>query len=163
QWVHVAVVYDGSAKKEGVTVYVNGQPQGTSAQFDTLKGTTKTDVPLTIGQRSGGEGRLLGAHIEDVRLYDRKHGAAEVDQLVRYGAAADAVAKPADKRAPVEIDTAFGWWLVTFDKPTRDLEIEIARLQAEEAAIKSRGTIAHVMNERTDQQPGAFVLFRGDY
>ncbi|MBN9118637.1 MAG: DUF1553 domain-containing protein [Planctomycetes bacterium] len=162
QWVHVAVAYDGSAKPGGITIYVNGRPQGTVTQFDTLKGTTKTEVPLTVGQRFTGEGRLLGAHIEDVRLYERKLAPADVDQLVRYGAAADAIAK-GDKRAPAEAELAFGWWLVTFDTPTRDLETEIAKLQAEEAAIKSRGTIAHVMNERADQKPGAFVLFRGEY
>ena len=27
QWVHVAVVYDGSRKAAGLKVYVNGQPQ----------------------------------------------------------------------------------------------------------------------------------------
>jgi hypothetical protein len=162
QWVHVAVAYDGSAKPTGVTVYVNGQPQGTATQSDTLKGTTKTEVPLTIGQRFTGEGRLVGGQIEDVRIYERKLAASEVDQLVRYGAAADALAKPADKRTPAEAETAFGWWLITFDKPTRDIETESAKLQAEEAAIKSRGTIAHVMNEKPGE-PGAFLLFRGDY
>jgi hypothetical protein len=163
QWVHVAVTYDGSAKKSGVTIYVNGQPQGTSAQFDTLKGTTQTNVPLTIGQRFGGESRLIGASIEDIRVYGRKLLPADVDQLARYGAAVDALAKAADKRTPAETEVAFGWWLGTFDKPTHDLETQVAKLQAEESAIKSRGTIAHVMNERTDQKPGAFVLFRGEY
>jgi hypothetical protein len=162
QWTHVAVVYDGSAKPGGLIVYVNGKPQGTTTQNDTLKSTTRTEVPLTIGQRFTTE-RLLGAAIEDARIYDRKLSASELDQLVRYGAAADAVAKPAEKRTPAEIETAFTWYLVTFDKPTRDLETQIANLQAEEAAIKSRGTVAYVMNERTDAQPGAFVLFRGDY
>jgi hypothetical protein len=160
QWVHVAAVYDGSAKPEGITIYVNGQPQGTTTAFNALKETIRTEVPLTVGQRFGAE-RLNGASIEDVRLYDRKLAHAEVDQLLRYGAAADAVAKA--NRTPAEADTAFGWWLVTFDKATRDIEREIAKLQAEEAAIKSRGTIAHVMNERKDVQPGAFILFRGDY
>ena len=140
QWVHVAVAYDGSAKKEGVTVYVNGQPQGTATQFDTLKNTIKTDIPFHIGQRGNGESRLAGAVIEDVRLYDRKLIAAEVDQLVRYGATADAIAKPTAQRTPAESEVAFGWWLGTYDKPTRDLETEIANLQAEEASIKSRGT-----------------------
>src|SRR5262249_43277126 len=70
---------------------------------------------------------------------------------------------PADKRSPAEVDVAFNWWLVTFDKPTRELENQIAKLQSEEVTLKSRGTIAHVMNERTDTQPGAFILFRGDY
>ena len=39
---------------------------------------------------------------------------------------------------------------------------EIVKLQAEEAAIRARGTIAHVMNEKTGE-PMAFILFRGDY
>jgi hypothetical protein len=160
QWVHVAVSYDGSAKPGGVTVSVNGQPQGVTTQFDTLKGSTRTEVPLTFGQRHTAD-RLLGGQIEDVRLYTRVLASAELDQLVRYGAAADAIGKA--NRTPAEAETAFGWWLGTFDKPTRDLETSIAKLQAEEAAIKTRGTIAHVMNERTDTQPGAFMLFRGDY
>ena len=162
QWVHVAVSYDGSAKKEGVTIYVNARPQGAAAQNDTLKGSIKTEQPLLIGQRGPTDGRLAGAHLEDVRLYDRALTAAEVDQLSRYGAAADAVAKPTAQRSPAELDTAVGWWLGTFDQPTRDLETQIAKLQAEEAVLKSRGTIAHVMNEK----PGpaeAYFLFRGDY
>ncbi|MCI0701706.1 MAG: DUF1553 domain-containing protein [Planctomycetia bacterium] len=163
QWAHVAVVYDGSGKASGATVFINGQPQPTTTQFDTLKGTTKTQVPLTIGQRFTGEGRLLGASVEDVRVYDRALPHPEVNQLARYGSAADVIAKPAAKRTPAEVDVAFNWWLVTFDKPTRDLDNEIAKLQAEEVAIKSRGTIAHVMNERADREPGAFILFRGDY
>ncbi len=162
QWAHVAVVYAGTAEPDGVTLYVNGQPQGVTTQHNMLKATTKTDVPFTIGQRSGGEGRLLGAAIEDVRLYDRRLMQGEVDQLARYGAAADALAKPAAQRTPADADLAFNWWLGTFDKPTRDLESEIAKLQVEEVAIKSRGTIAHVMNEKPGE-PGAFVLFRGDY
>lgn len=162
QWVHVAIAYDGTAKPEGVTIYVNGQPQGTTTQFNALKGTTRTEVPLTIGERFNSE-RLLGASIEDVRLYGRKLKHEEIDQLLRYSAAADAVAKPADKRTPAETDTAFEWWLGTFDKPTRELETQVAKLAAEEAAIKSRGTVAHVMNERLNSEPGAFILFRGNY
>ncbi|MBP3954442.1 DUF1553 domain-containing protein [Gemmata sp. G18] len=163
QWVHVALVYTGTPSPEGITIYVNGRPQSLAVPYNSLKSTTLTEVPFTVGQRFTGEGRLLGASIEDVRLYDRQLTKNEVDQLARYGAAADALAKAADKRTPADTDVAFNWWLATFDKPTRDLEAESAKLRAEDAAIKARGTIAHVMNERTDAQPSAFVLFRGDY
>ncbi len=160
KWVHVCATYDGSARPEGITIYVNGQPQGTTTSFNSLKETIRTEVPFTIGQRFGAD-RLIGASIEDARVYSRKLAHAEVDQLVRYGAAADVIAKA--NRTPAEVEAAFGWWLVTFDTPTRDLELQIAKLQAEEAAIKSRGTIAHVMNERQGSEPGAFILYRGDY
>jgi hypothetical protein len=161
QWAHVAIVYDGSAKSSGVSIYVNGQRQGTTTQYDSLKSTTKTEVPLTIGTRHGTE-RLANTLIEDVRLYDRTLAPAEVEQLVRYGAAADALSKPAAERAAAETTAAFDWWLGTFDEPTRDLGREIVKLQVEEGTIRSRGTIAHVMNEKKGD-PGAFILYRGEY
>ena len=161
QWAHVAIVYDGSSKASGVKVYVNGQVQPTTTQFDTLKNTTQTEVPLTIGSRHNLE-RLYGNLIEDVRLYDRILNPIEIDQLVRSGAAVDALAKPAAQRTPAETATAFDWWLATFDKTSREIETQIAKLQTDEAAIKARGTIAHVMNERQGE-PTAYILFRGDY
>jgi hypothetical protein len=161
QWAHMAIVYDGSGKQAGVKVYMNGQQQPTTTQFDTLKNTTRTEVPLTIGSRHNTE-RLFGNLIEDVRLYDRVLSPAEIEQLARYGAAADAVAKAAPQRTPAEVTTAFDWWLATFDKPSRDIEAQIAKLQTEDVGIKVRGTIAHVMSERKGE-PGAFILFRGDY
>jgi hypothetical protein len=161
QWAHVAIVYDGSGKASGVTVYLNGQPQPTTTQYDNLKSTTKTEVPLTIGGRHNTE-RLVNSLIEDVRLYDRALTAMEVDQLTKYGAAADALAKPAAQRTAQETGAAFDWWLATFDKPTRELDGAIAKLQVEDAAIKARGTIAHVMNEKPSE-PLAYVLYRGDY
>jgi len=161
QWAHVAVTYDGSAKSTGVAVYINGQQQATTTQFDTLKSTTKTDVPLRIGGRTSGE-KIFNNLIEDIRLYDRSLSSLEVEQLVRYGAAADALAKHAGKRTGQETEAAFSWWLGTYDKTTRDLEKGIVKLQIEDAMIRARGTIAHVMNEKPTE-PKAFILYRGDY
>jgi mono/diheme cytochrome c family protein len=161
QWVHVAIVYNGSAKAAGVRIFVNGTAQPTSTQNDSLSSTTRTEVPLTIGSRHNTE-RFVGNLIDDVRLYDRVLTEAELDQLVRSAAAADALAKPASERNPTEVSTAFDWWLMTYDQPTRELGLAIAKLQNEEAAIKARGTVAHIMNERPGE-PGAYILFRGDY
>src|SRR5262249_19102905 len=44
----------------------------------------------------------------------------------------------------------------------KGLTSKLASLQSEETAIKSRGTIAHVMQERSGD-PTAYVLFRGEY
>src|SRR5262249_34774833 len=157
QWAHVAIVYDGSAKASGVTVYLNGQPQPTTTQYDTLKSTTKTDVPLTVGGRHNTE-RLFNNLIEDVRLYDRALTQPDVDQLAKAGARADRPGRPAGQRRAQETADAFEWWLATFDKPTRDLGNQIAKLQGEDAAIKARGTVAHVMNEKPGE-PIAYILY----
>ena len=42
------------------------------------------------------------------------------------------------------------------------LAARIAALEKEETALKTRGTAAHVMQERP-QTPMAYVLFRGEY
>jgi hypothetical protein len=161
QWAHVAIAYDGSSKPSGVKIYVNGQPQPTTTQQDSLKNTIRTDAPLTIGSRFNME-RLANNLIEDVRLYDRVLTPAEIDQLARSGAVADVLAKPAAQRSPAETTSVFDWWLATFDTASRELEVQIAKLQSEEAAIKARGTIAHVMNEKPGEAT-AYILFRGDY
>jgi hypothetical protein len=56
----------------------------------------------------------------------------------------------------------YDWWLGTLDTKFRELSRAKQALDEEQAAIKSRGTIAHVMQEK-GSEPGAFVLFRGEY
>ena len=47
-------------------------------------------------------------------------------------------------------------------KPPDALAGKLTGLEQEEATLKSRGTIAHVMAERSDPAM-AYVLYRGDY
>src|SRR5205807_2716680 len=52
--------------------------------------------------------------------------------------------------------------LAAMDRAYQDLASQIRTLQQEESAIKSRGTVAHVMQERPGM-PVAYVLYRGEY
>ena len=45
---------------------------------------------------------------------------------------------------------------------SRQLDRPLAALEQEQAAIKARGTVAHVMHERPEP-PTAYVLYRGEY
>ncbi|MSR55025.1 MAG: DUF1553 domain-containing protein [Gemmataceae bacterium] len=162
-WHHVFVTYDGSAKAAGVKIYLDGVLQQTDVLMDTLKleSTTKTPTPFKIGQR-GTDGRLKQLLLEDVRLYDRLLSGPEVENLAKATRALSIVSKPADKREPKEKDELYAWWLVGMDQPYGELSVSLAKVQAEEVAIKSRGTIAHVMSDR--KEPGmAFILNRGEY
>ena len=72
------------------------------------------------------------------------------------------VAKPADKRTPKEKDELFAAWLVGSDEPYKELTAELAKRQAEEKAIKSRGAATLVMT--SGRQPAmAYILNRGEY
>ena len=48
------------------------------------------------------------------------------------------------------------------DPATRETRGVLAAVEKDQAEIKARGTIAHVMNEKPDPA-AAFVLMRGDY
>ncbi|MFM9962127.1 MAG: DUF1553 domain-containing protein [Planctomycetaceae bacterium] len=161
QWSHVCVTYDGSGKAAGVRIFVNGVQQPVDVEVDQLKSTIRTNVPLTIGQRSKTE-RLQNVVLQDARVYGRALINSEIEQLTRTPQAVELLAKPADKRTPQEVNDLFDWWLVTFDAPYRELNGRIAVAQQDEVAIKSRGSIAYVMNEKSEEAM-AYILFRGEY
>lgn len=161
QWTHVAVSYDGSSKAAGIRVYVNGQMQPTDVQADTLTESVRTAVPLKVGQRHTGS-RVSGVAIHDIRLYGRALPADVVQHLASRARAAWLLAKPATERSPAEQEELYQWWLSGSDAVYRDLAARHAALEQELAAIKARGTVAHVMQERPEPAM-AYVLFRGEY
>ncbi|HUS34002.1 MAG TPA: DUF1549 domain-containing protein, partial [Verrucomicrobiae bacterium] len=70
KWTHVFVTYDGTAKGNGVRIFVNGKLAETDDDEKKLTETIRTTVPLTIGHRSGG-GVVKNVALQDVRIYDR--------------------------------------------------------------------------------------------
>lgn len=161
EWTHVFVSYNGSGKAEGVQIFINGAPQPTGVQANALKSSIRTSVPLKIAQRHTGS-RINDLAIQDVRIYGRALSAAEVQKLARSTRALWLLGKPAAERSEAEQNELFAWWLAELDKPTQEFSAKIASLEQEQAGIKARGTIAHVMQERGEAAM-AYVLFRGEY
>jgi hypothetical protein len=161
KFTHVTVTYDGSKKASGLKVYYNGVPQPTTVATDQLKGSIKTAVPLKLGTRHTSE-RLSQMLLQDLRLFARGLSPQEAEQLAKTDQIEDVLAKPAADRTAEEKNAVFAWWLATLDAPSKELDAKLKALAAEEVQIKSRGTIAHVMNERTEE-PAAFILHRGEY
>ena len=161
EWYHVAVTYDGSRKAAGVKIYLNGALQEMDVQADKLTETTRTGVPFKIGQRHASE-RLPALMLENLRVYSRTLTAQETASLARADRLIQLFDKPADQRTEAERNEVFDWWLATLDPASQDLKAQLTGLEKQQAAIKSAGTIAHVMNERTEPAM-AYILFRGDY
>lgn len=160
-WSHVFITYDGSSKAEGVAIYINGARQGVRIQKNALTASTKTNVPLKIGQRHTAS-RLNNLRLQDLRIYDRALSPQETEQLGKGSRIASLVAKPADKRAAEETEELYAFWLATTDAAAIAQSAKIGQLEAEQGAIRGRGTVAHVMQEKGDAAM-AFVLFRGEY
>lgn len=161
QWTHVTVTYDGSGKASGVKVFYNGQPQKTNVEADKLQNTIRTTVPFKLGQRNTSE-PLSGLTIQDLRIYKQSLTPAEIESLAKVSRFAGILTKAADQRTDAEKNELYQWWLGAFDKSFQDATSKVSSLEKEQAAIKARGTVAHVMQEKPEE-PGAFVLFRGEY
>jgi hypothetical protein len=161
EWTHVAITYDGSSKAAGVKIYFDGKPQKTNMEADKLSNSIRTAVPFRIGERSGGQ-PASGAGIQDLRLYKRGLTAAEIEGLAKVTRFSGILAKTADQRTDAEKNEIYRWWLGAYDAPFQERSAKVAALEAEQNDIKSRGTIAHVMQEKTDEAM-AYILFRGEY
>jgi hypothetical protein len=161
QWTHLTVTYDGSGKAGGVKVYYNGQEQGVAVHVDALKSTTKTEVPFKLGQRHTGS-PLTGVTINDLRLYGRSLSAGEVGIISNVTRYAAIIAKPAGERTPEEVNELFTWYLQSQDQPYQHAVAQQQALEREQQEIKARGTIAHVMHEKSEEAM-AYILFRGEY
>lgn len=161
EWLHVAVTYDGSGKSSGVKVYYNGQPQKTLIENDKLTETTKSTVPFRIGQRESGE-PISGLGLQDLRIYKKTLSEGEVAALAKNTRLAAVLAKAPDQRTDADKNEVFNWWLTAIDQPYQAATATLTRLEKEQADIKARGTVAHVMNEKPGE-PMAYVLFRGEY
>jgi hypothetical protein len=161
QWYHLFITYDGSGKAAGLKLYVNGRPEPLQVTEDRLQNTLHTDVPLKVAQRHT-TSVIENLLVQDVRMYGRALTALDVNRLVTSTRAVGLLAKPAEQRTPVEKDELFSWWLLGMDPEYPALAARIGQLQLEVVAFRSRGAIAHVMQERPTP-PAAFMLFRGEY
>src|SRR4030095_14611595 len=106
--------------------------------------------------------RLSQMLLQDLRLFGRGLAPQEAEQLARIDQLEDVLAKPAAERTDDEKAKIFEWYLATLDGPSKELDAKRKTLEAEEVKIKARGTVAHVMNERSEEA-AAFILYRGEY
>ena len=160
-WTHVFVTYDGSAKASGVRIYINGEPQETDVHADGLKETIRSQVPLKVGQRHTGS-RIDHLVVHTLRVYDRALSQREAGILAGAARAA-ALSRILSKDRPnTEQEGVFAWWRTVMDPDSQNLRDKMAALEAEDAAIKKRGTYAHVMHERAEPAM-AYLLHRGEY
>jgi hypothetical protein len=161
-WNHVFVTYDGSGKADGVKIYLNGVLQtARSVTADGLKNSIRTKVPLKVAQRHTSS-RVNGIQVQDLRLYAKALAGPEVQGVAGTARAAWLAGKPPAARAPAEKDELLEWWLTRHDEAYRSVAARAGKLRQEEAALRARGTVAHVCQERTTK-PTAFILYRGAY
>jgi hypothetical protein len=160
-WQHVTVTYDGSAKASGLKIHVDGKAVRTDTEADTLKSTTRTEAPLQLGRRKGGD-LLKQGWLQDLRLYHRVLGASEI---MRQAATPDAralLAKPAAERDKKAGDRLFDV-VVAGDQEFVSRTARVTALEGERKSIRERSPVTHVQEEKMGAKAMAHVLSRGEY
>ncbi len=161
KWVHVAVVYDGSKKADGLNIYVDGVLAEKTVEANGLKGDTHTEVPFKIGQRNDSS-PASGVAIDELRIYKRSLSRDEVGQLGAFARVASLLAKPFGELTEAETSGLLDYYLSSIDGSFPQLTAHRQELEAERVAIEKRGTIAHVMQDQ-NSEPEAYILNRGEY
>jgi len=160
-WTLVTITMDGSGTPEALKIFFDGKPQNPKIEKQTFqKNTTRTKVPLVIGGRSD-SAASRGVGLAGLTLWGRAITAAEVEGLAKGAALAELVKlPPAERLKPA--GRIYDWWLATNDTDYQSVLSKVSAIENEQASIRKRGTIAHVMHEK-DGMAKAFVLDRGEY
>ncbi len=167
-WNHVMVTFDGAKKGlAAVTVYVNGKAVKTAPEVNSPGADFSVEAPLRLGARSKGamdvDSAVTGnVTAQNVRFFASTLGAEEVRGLMGRDLIRQFAEAAPEKRTPEQKNAVFALYLSEFDEKAKALEADLAKLKAEEEAMKSRGVKSLVMQEKKDE-PFAFVLARGDY
>lgn len=159
-WQHVYVTYDGSGKAEGVKMFIDGVEQEMKIEVNALKGSIKTQTPTRVGQRSHVQIFHEGS-VQDVRIYDRKLAATEIQALAKVGPLRLILASA--KRGPKQKEALFEHYLVTRHDGYKTANSIHQKLEGELSAIKARSPVTHIQEERMDTKPMANILMRGAY
>ena len=159
-WQQVVVTYDGSSRAAGLKIYINGQPDSLTIDFDHLRNSIRTSQPLRLGQRSDSL-RFTGL-LDELRIYHRVVSPAEVAAWFRHEVVQAVLQTPVDQRSPRQKD----WFLNAFldDAPHdwRQSHHDFRQLDDEVRSFVKSLPTTMVMQNRPDARK-TFVLTRGQY
>ena len=156
------MTYDGSGKAAGTAIYLNGEKLDHNVEADGLNATIITDKPVRIGRYAGSQ--VNGAEIDDVRFYDRKLTAEEVQALNGSDPLWPLLALAAPERTPEQTDILLEHYLRTLDKPYKKLVEDRRKADAEVAKLQKTKVTTMVMADfPANKMRKTYMLDQGAY
>jgi hypothetical protein len=153
------------ARPPAMAIYVDGKPVKARPSHKSVGNNIEAKVPLLLGARHGGTQSSPTAR-SPCRTSASTAACSPRAKSTRSpttACCATSSALPAEKRTKQQKAALFNYYLASVDKPSRDLRARIDKLKKEQAAIKSRGSVTLVMEEKKDSEPFAHILNRGLY
>ncbi len=144
-WYHLQFTYDGSRSRKGLALYVNGI-------FVPTYGDGSDNNPLTEPISAAAKVKLSGAAVAGFRILNIHSDEVQAEENF-----------DADKAAFGDRDGRRKLYTYEADPASRKAVARLHTVDAEREQIARRGAVTFVMQERTDTQPVAHVLYRGQY
>ena len=162
-WNHIVVTYDASRQQAGLGLYLNGRAvptQGGGDQNVKLTGNIATTKPLLLA-REGVRG-FPGGKIAEFQILNRAITEEEALQISQWTLIEQSRIKETDALSAEERDALLLHFLSHNDESYRKLNLTLSQLNDERRAIRERGSITLVMEEKPGQAM-ANILYRGMY
>lgn len=164
-WAQLGVVWDGSGKASGVSLYLNGESMETETLLDGLRGDFDSTGNLLVGARSARDAQdtlrdatFRSGLIEDVRIYDHALSPTEMRLLCE----SDSKLTLLSNGAPASREALKVQWF----KETPEAQ-RLSRLQARRERELDTFEDTHVVQvsimEERDEPRSAYLLNRGAY
>jgi len=155
EWAQIGVTYDGSARVEGMRLFMNGKPVRTEVLRDHLyKSPENGGSGFSFGALFRSAGLKQGA-LDDFRVYNRALSPIEISQLFDGHSLADAL-----KRR--DADFLRPYFLGAFASPVVKSRSELSEAVKKYFEARNRVMEISVMKELQEPRP-AYVLARGRY
>jgi len=164
KWQHVMVTFDGSKPSgRAMTLYVDGVAQKGQLAPNSLGNDIEANVPFILGSRASGDSKLTApVGLQDFRFYRRLLSTGEIGSIANNGMIRQLISIPDAQRTQEQKDKLYPYYLAQIDGPARQLDEKLDELKEEQEAMRSRGAVSLVMEEKADE-PFANILIRGVY
>lgn len=162
-WTHVLVASDGSARAEGLRIFIDGKPAAVEVVRDHLTKniTGGGGDNIALGERFRDRG-FKGGLIDDVRVWSRSLSALEAAEACRPGTIADLLARPPGALTEAETASLREFFLSAVDPAAGERRAALAA--AREARNRVLDGLEEIMVMRELSEPRqAYVLERGQY
>jgi hypothetical protein len=159
-WNELVGTYDGSLKQTGMMLYLNGEPAvlaGLGARTGRLNGSIENDEDIVLGRS------FTGGAIAEFHYYHGVLSQAEAHLLAVWPGTSAALEYPTAQLTAAARAGLLDWFVARNYTPYQKLAAEQHRLNLDVRELQGRGSATLVMEERTDQMPFAYTLYRGAY
>jgi len=163
-WHHVLFTFDsGSWSNRSVEVYVDGKQGASAGNINHVPADIVPTAPLVLGARADAPLGGGGVWVQDVRHHRRGFTVAQAKAKSAVIETHAALAAEPTARTPAQAQLLREHFFNAADGPSLQLHAQFDDLLATEAALRRRGGITLVMEEKKDTEAFAHVLTRGEY